>query len=111
VCFCRFVEFNKAALSLAEQMPNNTTKKAIMNRLLKVRRLNSCIGPHLHHVRAGLAAHSRKRLCDLGAAAGHVLPYELCPLKMPQDAVGDSTRYHTRGWMDRDLALDNSGRL
>jgi len=29
------VEFNKAAVSLAEQMPNNTTKKAIMNRLLK----------------------------------------------------------------------------
>jgi hypothetical protein len=74
------VEFNKAAVSLAEQMPNNTTKKAIMNRLLKVRRHDSCNGPHLHHGSCGPGRCSFAiAFCGL-AAAGRLLASLLCAL-------------------------------
>jgi CCR4-NOT transcription complex subunit 6 len=36
------VEFNKAAISLADQMTNPHQKKATMNRLLKVRHSSQC---------------------------------------------------------------------
>lgn len=53
---CRFslvkkyeVEFNKAALSLAEGMTNVAQKKAALNRLLKVRRGHAAL-THVHTV-------------------------------------------------------------